>query len=157
MQQRKRPQSVSFKNKTEKSEKDPEKFKENTHTHTHTHTHKYLFIENNLEESLGIPCGILETPFTHVSGLHSPAASPWPRRHIKAKQSRSEIEKLKVKEKDNGRNCVYRDTFHRVSCSVSFILSHSGSHVHVVFANIVAFFFSFFQVSLLLLLFLFIY
>ena len=137
MQQRKRPQSVSFKNKTEKSEKDPEKFKEKTHTHTHTHTHtyKYLFIENNLEESLGIPCGILETPFTHVSGLHSPAASPWPRRHIKAKQSRSEIEKLKVKEKDNGRNCVYRDTFHGVSCSVSFKLSHSGSHVHVVFAK----------------------
>ena len=156
MQQRKRPQSVSFKNKTEKSEKDPEKFKEKK-KHTHTHTYKYLFIENNLEESLGIPCGILETPFTHVSGLHSPAASPWPRRHIKAKQSRSEIEKLKVKEKDNGRNCVYRDTFHGVSCSVSFKLSHSGSHVHVVFANIVAFFFSFFQVSLLLLLFLFIY
>ena len=136
MQQRKRPQSVSFKNKTEKSEKGPEKFKEKKkNTHTHTHTYKYLFIENNLEESLGIPCGIFETPFTHVSGLHSPAASPWPRRHIKAKQSRSEIEKLKVKEKDNGRNCVYRDTFHGVSCSVSFKLSHSGSHVHVVFAK----------------------
>ena len=102
MQQRKRPQSVSFKNKTEKSEKDPEKFK-GKKKHTHTHTYKYLFTENNLEESLGIPCGILETPFTHVSGLHSPAASPWPRRHIKAKQSRSEIEKLKVKEKDIGK------------------------------------------------------
>ena len=79
MQQRKRPQSVSFKNKTEKSEKDPEKFKEKKKTHTHTHTHTSIFsLKTILKKVSGSLVGYLKrrsrmsvgsTPLRRVLGL----------------------------------------------------------------------------------------
>ena len=78
MQQRKRPQSVSFKNKTEKSEKDPEKFK-GKKKHTHTHTHTSIFsLKTNLKKVSGSLVGYLKrrsrmsvgsTPLRRVLGL----------------------------------------------------------------------------------------
>ena len=77
MQQRKRPQSVSFKNKTEKSEKDPEKFKEKKHTHTHTHT-SIFSLKTILKKVSGSLVGYLKrrsrmsvgsTPLRRVLGL----------------------------------------------------------------------------------------
>ena len=78
MQQRKRPQSVSFKNKTEKSEKDPEKFK-GKKKHTHTHTHTSIFsLKTILKKVSGSLVGYLKrrsrmsvgsTPLRRVLGL----------------------------------------------------------------------------------------
>ena len=153
MQQRKRPQSVSFKNKTEKSEKDPEKFKEKTHTHTHT---SIFSLKTILKKVSGSLVGYLKrrsrmsvgsTPLRRVLGLDAIS-----KQSNLGQRLRNSKWKRKIMEET-----VYIETRFTESVAVSFKLSHSGSHVHVVFANIVAFFFSFFQVSLLLLLFLFIY